>query len=227
MTDGTSSSSPRLRSAPSQAGALEVADVAHQDASGERVAVRSKPRRREADQDVTVANALGTEFVTAFDDADGEARHVEVIGRHDARVFRGLATEEGGPGDPTAFGDAGDQLFEPRRFEFADGDVVEEEERLGTDAGEVVDQHRDEVDPDRVVASDLTRDVELGADAVGRGDEHRRRVLRRVEGEQPAEAADAAQHLGPLRAGDDVLDPLDRLVTRFNRHSRPRRRSCR
>ena len=97
--------------------------------------------------------------------------------------------------EATTFGDAGDQLFETRRLEFADGDVVQQEEGLGADAREVVDQHRDEVDADRVVAPDLTSDVQLRADAVGRGDQHRRRVLRRVEGEEPAESADAAQHL--------------------------------
>ena len=52
-----------------------------------------------------------------------------------------------------------------------DRHVVEQEERLGTDAGEVVDEHRHEVDADGVVASSQARHLEFGADAVGRRDE--------------------------------------------------------
>ena len=48
-----------------------------------------------------------------------------------------------------------------------DGDVVEQRERLGPDADEVVDVHRDAVDPDRVEAAGLLGDDHLRADAVG------------------------------------------------------------
>ncbi len=88
-------------------------------------------------------------------------------------------------------------VFETLRLEFADGDVVQHEERLSTDAGEVVDQHRHEIDPDRVVTSSQARDVELRADAVGRGDEDRRVETSRVEREEPGEAADAAYDRRP------------------------------
>ena len=48
-----------------------------------------------------------------------------------------------------------------------DGEVVEHRDRLGADADEVVDVHRDAVDADRVQAPGLLGDDELGADAVG------------------------------------------------------------
>ena len=48
-----------------------------------------------------------------------------------------------------------------------DGQVVEHGDRLGADADDVVDVHRDAVDPDGVVAAGLLRDDQLRADAVG------------------------------------------------------------
>ena len=48
-----------------------------------------------------------------------------------------------------------------------DGEVVEQRQRLGADADQVVDVHRHAVDPDRVEAPRLLGDDHLGADAVG------------------------------------------------------------
>ena len=53
------------------------------------------------------------------------------------------------------------------RVGLLDGEVVEQRDRLGADADEVVDVHRDAVDADRVEAAGLLGDDELGADAVG------------------------------------------------------------
>ena len=50
--------------------------------------------------------------------------------------------------------------------------------------------------PDGVVAPGQARDLELRADAVGRGDEHRLVVLLRVQREESAESADAPEHPG-------------------------------
>ena len=94
----------------------------------------------------------------------------------------------------------------------ADGDVVEEEQRLGALAHDVVDAHGDEVDADGVEAAGGLGDERLGADAVGRRHQHRVAVAVAGEGEQPAEAADVADDLGPERRADVVLDALDRLL---------------
>ncbi len=93
--------------------------------------------------------------------------------------------------------------------ERADGDVVEEEERLGALADEVVDAHGDEVDADGVEPARRLGDQRLGADAVGRRDEHRVAVAVRGEGEQAAEAADVADDLGTEGRAHVALDPLD------------------
>ena len=63
--------------------------------------------------------------------------------------------------------------------DLAGGDVVGQEQRLGADHDEVVDDHGDQVDADRVVPVERLRDRDLGADAVGRGGQHRLRVPRR------------------------------------------------
>ena len=82
--------------------------------------------------------------------------------------------------------------------ELAGGEVVEEEQRLGALHDDVVDAHGDEVDADGVVAAGLDGELELGADAVGAGDQHRVLVAARLEVEQGAEAADAGR--APRRA---------------------------
>ena len=73
-------------------------------------------------------------------------------------------------------------LRDPRervRVGLLDGEVVEQRDRLGADADDVVDVHRDAVDADRLEPVGLLGDDELRADAVGRQrDAERRRVTR-------------------------------------------------
>ena len=87
--------------------------------------------------------------------------------------------------------------------ELAGGVVVEEEQRLGALHDDVVGAHRDQVDADRVVAAGLDRQAQLGADAVGAGDQHRLAVAVQRNLEQRAESAEAAEHFGAQRAFDE------------------------
>ena len=66
------------------------------------------------------------------------------------------------------------------RIELAAGEIVEKEQRLGALHHEVVDRHGDEIDADGVVAAGLDGDLDLGADAVGRGDQDRIAKSRRA-----------------------------------------------
>ena len=76
-----------------------------------------------------------------------------------------------------------------------DGDVVEEEQRPGRLHEHVVDAVVDDVGADAAVAAEPRGQLDLGADAVGRGDQHRLVHRRdRLAAERAAEAADAAQH---------------------------------
>ena len=112
-------------------------------------------------------------------------------------------------GVAAAGGDAPDELGHADRVEPADRDVVEEGERLGAGAHDVVGAHRDEVDADRVEPADGGGDGRLRADAVGRGDEQRLAVARR-DGERAAEPAEAADDLRPPGRLDVRAHELDR-----------------
>lgn len=76
---------------------------------------------------------------------------------------------------------------------------------------EVVGAHGDEIDPDRAVPAGFGRDRELGAHAVGGGDEDRVQVTRRPEVEQTAETADAPFRSRPSRALRQRPNALDDL----------------
>ena len=88
-------------------------------------------------------------------------------------VLGGLAADQGAAGQPAALGDARDDRGDPLGDDLADRDVVGHEQRLGAADHEVVDDHADQVDADRVVHVHPLGDVDLGADAVGGGGEQR------------------------------------------------------
>ncbi len=89
-----------------------------------------------------------------------------------------------------------DQFADALGHGAADGDVVLQEQRFGAAHHEVVDDHGDEVDPDGVVLVHGLGDGQLGADAVGRGRQHRFAVAA-AQREQPGETAETAPDLGP------------------------------
>ena len=127
--------------------------------------------------------------LVALDRADREAGEVVVaLGIH-ARHLGGLAADQGAAGLFAAVGDAGDDGARGRHVELAGGEVVEEEQRLGALHHQVVDAHRDQVDADAVMLAGLDRDLQLGADAVGGGDQKGVAVAGGLEVEEGAEAA--------------------------------------
>ena len=121
-----------------------------------------------------------------------------------------LATDQRAAGLAAALGHAGHDGGDAVGVDLAGRDVVEHEQRLGTGADEVVDTHGDQVDADGLVATGGPRHLELGADPVGRRDQDRVRVALGVEGELPAEAADAA---------DQRAQTVDRGVARRDVHT--------
>ena len=84
-------------------------------------------------------------------------------GLHGAGVLGHLAADERAARLAATLGHPGHQLVDVVGVERADRDVVEEEERLGAGAGDVVDAHGHEVDADRVEAVGLVGDHRLGA----------------------------------------------------------------
>ena len=130
--------------------------------------------------------------VPAFRRADREAGEVVVAFPVQPGHLGGLAADQGAAGLVAARGDAGDHLARLARIQLAGREVVQEEQRLCALHHEIVDAHRHQVDADRVMDAGLNGDLQLGADAIGAGDQHRIDEPRRLQVEQRAKAAQAA-----------------------------------
>ena len=153
------------------------------------------------------SHPLARDEAVALGDADREADEVELARFHRAGMLGHLAADERAarpPGSPATTPATSCLMWSG--VELADRDVVEEEQRLGALAHEVVDAHRDEVDADGLEPPDRLRDECLRADAIGRRHEHRIGEPMLREGEQPAEAADVADDLGTVRRPHHRLD---------------------
>ena len=167
-----------------------AAGAVEQDATSERVPVRAKARRRQADEDVTGAHVVAGDQQVALDDAHGEADEIELTRLHRAGMLGHLAADERAPRRAAPRGDALDELLDVSGVEFSDGDVVEEEQRLRALAHQVVDAHGNQIDADRLELTDGLRDEGLRPDPVGRGlavgagDRRDRDAARAVLGEQ-------------------------------------------
>ncbi len=171
-----------------------------------------RPGGGQADDHVARTCATAVDDRVFFHDADAEARQVVIAGGIHAGHLRGLAADQRSARLDAALDDALDHRLRHVDAELAGRVVVEEEQRLRALHDHVVHAHRDQVDADRVVAAGLDRQPELGADAVGAGDQHRLAVAPHRNLEQRAEAAEAAEHFGAQRALDGGLDAFDQLV---------------
>ena len=170
------------------------------------------------DHHVAGAYATGAEQLARLHHSGGGAGDVVVVGVEQAGVLGGLAADERAAGDDAGLGDALDDGRDPLGDDAAAGDVVGHEERLGAAHDEVVDDHADEVEADRVVHVHQLRDRDLGADAVGRGGQQRPLVAGQRRGvEEPGEATEAADHLGAAGLLDPPLHQVDRAVGRLDR----------
>ena len=155
-------------------------------------------RRGEADHRIARRDIGPRQQRAALGGADRKAAEIVIAVLVQAGHFGGLAADQRAAGFPAAFGDAGDDRGRGFRIELAAGEIVEEEQRFGALHDEVVDRHRDQVDADAVMQAGLDRDLELGADAVGGGDQDRVLEAGGLEVEQAAEAADLG--IGARRA---------------------------
>ncbi len=171
----------------------------------QRVAVGVQPARREPDQHVDLSHATRTQQRRIVDGPDAEPGQIERIVGHRARMLRRLAAEQRASGPPASlrhsFDDRGDALG----HDLADGEVVEEEQRLRAGAHDVVGAHRHQVDADRVEPTDRAGDLELRAHAIGR----RRQQPAAADAEQAREPADLVGHLGAARPRGEVADQAD------------------
>ena len=115
-----------------------------------------------------------------------------------------------------ARGKAGDQLREDAGPQRPRADVIQKEKRFRAQDGDVVDAMIDKVLADGVVAVHGEGDLELGAHAVGAGDQDRLAELFGVQREQAAEAAHLAEHLAAARGGQQPGQGGFDLVAQVN-----------
>src|SRR5438270_9009433 len=133
--------------------------------------------RLDADQHVAVLYGPAVDDLGLFDHTDGEAGEIVIALRVHARHLGGLTAHKRATRLATAFADAGDDLRIAYRIELGGREVVEKEQRLRAAGDDVVHAHRHEIDADGVVTIELDRELELGADAICAGDQHRFLVL--------------------------------------------------
>ena len=188
-----------------------------QDLAGQAETVGVEARGGEPEQHVAGHDPVRSEQAVALDHAEGEPGQVVGLGLHRAGMLGRLPAEQGAAGQATALGHPGHDGGHPGGVDPADGQVVEDEQWLGPGNDHVVDHHGDQVDADGVVAVEGLGDQQLGADPVAGRGQHRvggDAGPAQVPGQppQPGEAADAAQHPGPVGRLDRRPHQRDRAV---------------
>ena len=171
-----------------------------------------RARGGEPDDGIPGARTAAVDDPVTLDDTDAETSKVVIAFRVHAGHFCGLAADECTARFDATFGDARDDALGHVDREPAGRVVVEEEERLGALDYDIIRAHRDEILSDTIVASGVDREPELGADAVRPGDENWPTPAALGYLDHRAEAADACENLGPVRARDARLDALDQFL---------------
>src|SRR5450759_2553188 len=145
---------------------VEVPRV-EEELAGQRVAVGVQAGGTQPDDPVLGHHPRTVDDLVLLDHADAEARQVVVVLLHHAGVLGYLAAGERAAGLYAAVRHTPHYLGDPRRHDLPRGDVVLEEERLGSAGDDVVGAHGDQVDPHGIVFIEHLGELYLGAHAVG------------------------------------------------------------
>ena len=194
--------------------AVDVKDLAHQ-----REAVGVDARGGQRQNDITGLHGVVVQDLFFVHNAHGETGQIVLLFRHHARVLGGLAAHQRAIGLHAALGHALDDLSDLFRDVAAAGDVIQEDQRLCTSADDIVDAHGHAVDADGVVLVQDHGDLQLGAHAVGAGDQHRVLVARAVQLKQAAKTAQTTDAVLVHGAGNVLFHQLHRAVTSGDIHT--------
>ena len=205
-----------IQAAASLLGCFAVSDV--QRFARQREAVGVQPRTRNAEQHVAPRDLRTVDDFVAFDDANDEAGEVEVADRVDVRHVGRLTAEEGTILRRASPGHALDDGLLLLGGQTVSSDVVEEEDRLCAAGHDVVDAVAKDVRSAEVQAIRRRQQLDLRADAVGAGREHRVAVLV-AHAEKAAERPGVAQHLWAARLGEDAREAGRELAPRGDIHA--------
>src|SRR5690606_3103151 len=103
--------------------------------------------------------------------------------------------------------------------EFSGREVIEEKQRFRAAAEYIVDAHRNQVDADGVVFFQRERKLQFRAHAVGRRDQNRLGVLRKIMLKKRAETTQPAEYSGRKGALRVRLDTRNEFVAGFDIHA--------
>ena len=175
------------------------------------------PEEGKPENDVAGARFGAVDDGIFLDDADAEAGEIVIGAVVHAGHLCGFAADQSAAGLHAPLHDARDDAFADADIEFPAGVVIQEKQGLGALHDHVVGAHGDQIDAHAVRgALSVDGQAQFGADAIGSRYQHRFAVAIQRHLDQSAEAADAAQHLGPHRAFDSRLDSLDKFVAGVN-----------
>ena len=147
-------------------------------------------RGRQAQQYIAGLNPFTSDQSRFFRHTNGKTGDIIFTIRIKSRHLRRLATDQGtarlfaGPGH--AAHDVGDFF----RLQFADGDIVQKEQRFGALDQNIVDAHGDRILADGIMFVHHKGQLELGSHPVRAGNQNRLRIFAGIQGKQSAEATD-------------------------------------
>ena len=191
-----------------------------QDLADQGEAVGVDAAGGEAEEDVAGGDVGPRQAPGPLDSTDRKAREVVVARLVVARHLGALAADQRAARLAAALGDPRDHLGSLLRHEPRGGVVVEEEQRLGALDDEIVDAHGDQVDAGDTMPPALRQKLELGADAVGRGDQDRVAKAGLLQIEQAAEAADLGAGARPRGAAGERRDGAHQSLAGVDVHPR-------
>ena len=151
---------------------VHVALVGLEHPPHQRVAVGVQAVRGQADDHVPGLHGGAVDEVGLLGDAHAEAGHVELPRAVEAGHLRHLAPHQRAPCLLAAAGHPADDLLHLVGHELLHGQVVEEEDGAGAHGEHVVGAHGHQVDADGVELARLLSHQQLGAHAVGGGDQN-------------------------------------------------------
>ena len=174
---------------------------------------------RQANEYIAFSDGGAVHDCGLLGNADRETGQIVLVFVIHARHFSGFATDQTGTSLYAAVGNASHNLLEQCWIVLAAGDVIQEEQRFRTLSGNIVDAHGHAVDADGVVLVGHLGNDQLGADAIGAGNQHRLLVSEGSQIEQAAEAADTADYARTVGARHMGLDALDDFITGFDAYA--------
>ena len=163
---------------------------------------------------LTVINEFGL-----VHNADTEARQIVVIRSHDTGVLGSLTADERAAGLHTTLSHTGNQCSDLFRLISANGNVVQEKQRLCPAADNIVDTHGHAVDTHGVMLVHALCDADLGTHAVSSGNQNRLGYSGKLWGKQSPEAADIGDNAGDHGTGNVLFHELDALIAGLDIHA--------